>query len=145
MKKTLAYGMTAECMILAGAVQPYADDEWERCIASVEEYARVTRRPRLLVVTDGSGPTIKQRRSLDVLLDVHRNTARVAVLTPSTVARGIVTALSWFWPIYRSFPPDDLAGALSFLELPAQALPDIRRLLGELRSNVSGCITLDGL
>lgn len=145
MKKTLAYGVTAECLVLTGAIQPYADEEWDRCIAFVGEYARASRRPRLLVVTDGGGPTVQQRRSLDGLLDVHRRTARVAVLTPSTMARSIVTALSWFMPIYRSFAPDDLAGALSFLELPAQSLPDIRRLMGELRSNVNGCITLDGL
>jgi hypothetical protein len=145
MKKTLAYGVTAECLIVTGAIQPYADEEWDRCIAFVDEYARATRRPRLLVVTDGGGPTIKQRRSLDGLLDAHRRTARVAVLTPSTTARSIVTALSWFIPIYRSFAPDDLAGAISFLELPPGVIPDIRRLMGELRSSVNGCITLDGL
>ena len=145
MKKTLAYGVTAECLVVTGAIQPYADEEWDRCVAFADEYARGTRRPRLLVVTDGGGPTIKQRRSLEGLLDAHRRTARVAVLTPSTMARSIVTALSWFVPIYRSFPPDDLAGAMTFLELPMGAMSDIRRLMGELRSNVNGCITLDGL
>jgi hypothetical protein len=75
---------------------------------------------KALIVTDGGGPNAAQRRALQDRYLSKQKEYRVAVMTDSSVVRGIVTALSWFNPDIRAFPYDDgrsLPAAMSYLGL----------------------------
>src|SRR5580704_8952938 len=78
--------------------------------------------PRVLVVTEGGSPTAGQRAALSNVTDQHRNASKVAVCTDSTMARGAITALSWFLPnAYRAFSPADIDKAIAYLELTSSS------------------------
>lgn len=108
-------------VLVHAEVEPRESD-WERI---VERWGRFTRRVRsrgkqplcLVISRGGEGPNANQRRALDAINSKAR--PRVAVATGSSVARGIVTAISWFGHTeIRAFHPDDLEGALRFLGIP---------------------------
>jgi hypothetical protein len=99
---------------------------------------------KALVVTDGGGPNATQRRVLQERYLSQHKEYLVAVMTDSSVVRGIVTALNWFNPQTRSFPYDDGRGvpeAMSHLNLGLSAglrlrfeLEMLRRQLGLVRA-----------
>jgi hypothetical protein len=60
------------------------------------------------------GPT--QRAAVVDLL--KRNNARNAVVTSSTITRGVMTALGWFGLPVKAFAPTNVDGALEFLAVP---------------------------
>jgi hypothetical protein len=87
------------------------------------------------------GPT--QRADVEDLLKRHN--ARNAVVTSSTITRGVLTALRWFGLPIKAFLPSDLDGALKFLAVPqAQhndvlaTLEKLKRLHAEQHRNVGG-------
>lgn len=105
------------------------DDEWNRWIA-----LGVRREPfvkRVLVEAHGGGPTVKQRMAMRGT-DLSKN-ARIAILTESTLARGIVTAVSWFGVSLRAFPIDGHELAAQFLELTVDELKTALEVLPGLR------------
>lgn len=96
-----------------------------------------------LVITLGGGPSSKQRKDFNEML--HGRTTQCSVVTPSTVVRGMVTALGWFNPKIKSFPPNEMPLALRHikLETPEQAdwaINIVRRLLDKLDPNLKSVI-----
>lgn len=66
----------------------------------------------ILVVTLGGGPSSRQRREGNAMLARNgRKGLRVAVVSDSLLARGIVNALNLFNPGIRSFRPDAMRAA----------------------------------
>jgi hypothetical protein len=115
--------------VLHGAAP--TDPEWDRWITM--SLARVGLDQRVIVESHNGGPNAKQRKSL---ADAMRSEdVRVAVLTGSTVVRGIVTALAWLGIPLRAFPMDAHRQAAKYLELtPAEldrALAELPRLRDE--------------
>jgi hypothetical protein len=92
---------------------------------------------RILVKTDNAGPNSVQRNQLNQLAASKRTTLRVAVLSTSTLVRGIVTAFSWMGSLQiRGFGDADVAGALAYLEPSGVSVEDARRVLAEIERNV---------
>jgi hypothetical protein len=50
----------------------------------------------------------------------------------STLARGVLTALSWFQPGFHAFGPDDLYPALRWLGLDARETAEVRKLVRDI-------------
>lgn len=109
--------------LLMHAPVPPADSDWDR---TIERWGRFGRRIRaagrqpccLVVSRGGEGPNARQRRLLDEINAELR--PRVAVATASSVARGIVTAISWFGHTeIRAYQPHELEQALAFLGIAA--------------------------
>ena len=117
--------------IVYGAQTPSAD-EWARCLEMCRERTGLS--SRFVVETHGGGPDAKQRKALADLL--RHEDARVAVLTDSIVARGILTALAWLGLPQRGFAPGDLRGAASYLELSADEMQTVFEELTRLRSEL---------
>jgi hypothetical protein len=88
--------------------------------------------PRILVFSDGGGPDVVQRKALLNAVPQIRN-ARGAVLSSSTLVRGIATAFSWFTAGFRVFAPSDLPKALAWLELEKSEESTIPAIIGRLR------------
>lgn len=109
-------------LLVLGASNP-PDAEWDQWVEYIATNIAPGSGPRVLVVTEGGSPTAGQRAALSNVTDQHRNASKVAVCTDSTMARGAITALSWFLPnAYRAFSPADVDKAIEYLDLtPAKA------------------------
>jgi hypothetical protein len=89
---------------------------------------------RMLVVTEGGGPTPIQRKSMNNVLDGKE--LLTAVVTDDIVIRGTVTALSWFNKKIRSFPAASLDDALEYLDVPDAQIELVVREVDVLRSQI---------
>ncbi|HTJ83518.1 MAG TPA: hypothetical protein VL400_17480 [Polyangiaceae bacterium] len=117
------------------------DDEWELVLdhfRAMENLAEA----RALVYTEGAAPTVVQRGKLNDL--VGSRNPRIAVLTPSKIARAAGAALRWFNPRLRVFNPTDLDGALGHLEVTQTEATTLRSTLGRLAGEL-GLATLASL
>lgn len=90
------------------------NEDWDEYL---EWYKRTTAKPgaevRTLVYDRSPGPTPTQRKLLNDVTAPCK--MRVAVVTPSPLIRGIVTAMNWFKDGYKAFAPEDIHRAFEFL------------------------------
>ena len=95
---------------------------------------------RQLVFSDGGGPNAAQRAaSADLAKGVKgADKLKVGVVSRSMVVRGIVTTFRWAGFPLRSFAPEQLAQAFSFLAVSNAEAMDLCVAVEEL------CATIDG-
>ena len=125
----MAISRSERVYTLVYGVQTPSDEEWAQCVALCQE--RAGRDSRFIVETRGGGPDAKQRK---VLAEAMRDEdTRVAVMTDSLVARGILTALAWLGLPQRGFALQDLRAAGSYLELTTEELTHAATELERLR------------
>ncbi len=72
---------------------------------------------RIMPITDGGAPNTPMRAQLTEWLGGRA--VPIAVLTNSTLARGVVTAISWFNPKIRAFAPNRWRDAAEHVALTA--------------------------
>lgn len=137
--KTLAFSRMRDCLLYVGLDETPSDEDWAAYLEFLRAHARPHRLNRALVVPQRSIPTARQRRLLAEV--VARLPIRVAVLTDSLAARGVVTALSWFNPGYRCFGAAALEEALAFLGYRDEALGLVRRHALQLKAELRGGAT----
>jgi hypothetical protein len=88
------------------------NEEWGEMVRLAKQWSD---KARGLSFTDGGAPSSTQRRQTNDALGGR--TVRTAVVTPSAVARGVVTAMSWFNSELKAFAPGDLKAALRYLDV----------------------------
>jgi hypothetical protein len=115
-------------IVVYGASNP-TNEEWEEYLGEVERQGFES--TVQLIVTEGGGPDSLQRKLLNEKL--KGRSVPVAVVSRSTITRGVVTALSWFNTKIRAFMPSDFAGALRYLGVPEAQRPTLEREVNELR------------
>ncbi len=98
------------------------DKEWKVYMKVME---KLQIEDRILILSAGGGPGLMQRRELEQLTRGHKG--RVAVVTVSRAARGIVTALSWFDRNIKAFDPKQVTEAFKFLDVKAYETRGILR------------------
>jgi hypothetical protein len=107
------------------------DEEWQRYI---ETMRAITATESLLIFSWGGGPTMRQRRELEEAVSHHQG--KVAVVTESRIARGIVKAIHWTGKQIKPFGFNRRDDAFEFLGLDelqrGQALEQARALTTEL-------------
>jgi len=138
--KTAAWGKTGNVYLYVSSKRPPTDPDWNEYLAWLRETAKETpvRTELLSIVYDRStGPNASQRKQLT---DATVNwKLRVAVVTPSTVARGVVTAMNWFKKdAYEAFPPEEFDRAIKFLGVPTSAAMDVRQAVNTLIDLLDG-------
>lgn len=74
-----------------------------------------------MVVTAEGSLNAKQRDWVNKFLKSRTILPKVAIITDSTMVRGIVTALSWFNAGTKAFSPAKINDALSYLDVPIGA------------------------
>ncbi|HMJ09902.1 MAG TPA: STAS/SEC14 domain-containing protein [Polyangiaceae bacterium] len=100
-----------------GLTNPF-DEEWRAYVDDLAVNGRALK--GILVYTAGGGPNAAQRKYLAELWTRRGSMLPVALMSPSTVVRGMVTALNWVLPKpIRTFPPDQPDEAVRFLQLDA--------------------------
>lgn len=134
--KTLAFGKAAGCIVFVSGKYPLDNSEWDA-------YARFLRAELVpdannsgLIFTEGAGPTASQRQLLNEVLAPVVHNLKAAVMTSSALARGILTAMSWIYPVYQAFSPTETDEAIHFLGLPQHAAPEVKQLLYKLRAEL---------
>jgi hypothetical protein len=115
MTKTLGFDKLSGCILLVVGREAPADLEWDGYLAFLKSNLSAGSVPRLLVYTGGGAPTALQRKKLQAATEPFAKVAKIAVVTASVVARGAVTALSWFSPGHAAFSPEKMEEALAFL------------------------------
>jgi hypothetical protein len=138
----MLHGQFDETMTMVHTADAPTDEEWDAMLA----HYRAKRAPRVIVFTDGGGPTTLQRGRLNDALEGM--VVKTAVVTASPVIRGIVTALSWFNPGIKSFVPDRAALALSYLGLAAgehdRVMQQVMKLSRQLQPEGLQCVVWPG-
>lgn len=82
---------------------------------------------RMLVFTDGAGPTAQQRRELQAEFGPLLRQVRTAVVSDAVTVRFVVSMVAMFAANIRSFRVDDLPAALRFLDLDEGTVAKLRR------------------
>ncbi len=119
--------------VFAHGRTPPTDEEWD---VVLEAYSTVPdlNEARSLIYTDGAAPTVLQRGKLNDLLMGRQ--PRIAVLTPSKLARAAGAALRWFNPRFRVFNPTDYDGAMSHLEVTRDEATSLMSMLASAKADL---------
>jgi hypothetical protein len=94
-----------------------------------------------LIWSAGGGLSPRQRKQVSEVLP---KASRTAVISASTVARAMVTALHWFGVSIRAFNPTQEAAALAYLELSADEAPPVLAVSKRLRARVQAEVAQAG-
>jgi hypothetical protein len=137
--KNFVFEVVDDCIVCLGSKNPPSDAEWDAYIAALEACLKKNdHKVNIIVITRGGAPTPAQRHTLNETTARHNSSSasKVAVLTSSAIARGVVTALSWFSPVYKAFAEDDLDGAVDFLDVPSHKVFSIRGAVRALEKQI---------
>lgn len=119
-KKTLAFRFVDSSLLVLreNAVTP-RDEDWDAFLTVLEKNRDNFARLRILVRTEGGGPSAPQRKRLEKALGGRP--VRVAVVTNSVAVRFIVSSIALLNREIRTFSVDELANAYQHLRLnPAE-------------------------
>ncbi len=105
-----------------------SEEEWDECLRLLRQYPEELPNLRVLVVTDGGGPTPEQRRRLQQAL--NGVPVRVAVVSESVRVRFIVSSVALLTSRIKSFNLREFNEALRHLELDVD---EIRVAQGNIR------------
>jgi len=92
-----------------------SDEEWEETLRIVLEQWQELRQLKVLVVSDGGGPTQAQRKRLERTLE--GKPIRVAVVSDSMKVRFICSSVALFTSNLSSFKVSEMREAYSWLNL----------------------------
>jgi hypothetical protein len=128
--KTAVCRSFGDYMVFVHSEQSPSNTEWSSLMDAFRSATNL-RRIRVLVFTYGGAPNARQRAELnDVLGDVR---PLVAVVTPSTLARAVCTAIGWFQPRLRSYAPEELESAFNYLDANQDDRKVLSRMLRGMR------------
>jgi hypothetical protein len=128
---TMAHDELFGILLCVHADKAPEDAEWDRFVDACAKHPN----GRCLVWTEQAGPTPKQRNRL---AERTKNAPlKTAVCLDSTIARGIVTAVSWFNSKIQAFSKSELEAALKYLEVPSTTAQPILTHLKKMRSSLS--------
>ena len=105
-----------------------SDAEWQTVVdhhVALRAELAGTDRHRCLVVTDGGGPTSRQRAVIRAAAEDQP--VKTALVTSSRLALGIGAVIGWVNTLLKSYAPGRFARALTYLDIPEEDWP----ILGE--------------
>jgi hypothetical protein len=111
------------------------DDDWAAWIAATRRALERTGSVRVLVYSLGGGTTSKQRSEVNELFKDRPQ--RVAVMLNSRLARGAVTALSWFNPQIKAFDLEQFEDACVHLSIEGSHRLLVQRAITEMKAKLS--------
>src|SRR5258706_15753971 len=90
----------------------------------------------VLVIPDGGGPNSVQRTDFVAALGEGR--VRTAVLSGSTLVRGIVTVFNWFKVENKVFAPKEVIKALEFVSIGSASRSEVWATVENLAEQLGG-------
>ncbi len=134
--RNIAYARTDHCFVVVRGREAPTDTEFEWYLATIERALREGMPPRCLVLTEGGSPSPAQRTGLAERLALVEGAVKVAVLTDSTFARGVVSSVASSKPGYKVFGANELDQALAYLGVRPSAAVDIKAELARLTAEM---------
>lgn len=131
MRPTMMYTVIKSVAVMLHTKDNPTDAEWDETIARIDRDAG--RYTCALIITEGGGPSTMQRGQMTDGFERKGFKGKVAVVTVNRIARGIVTALSWFNPNVKAFSTVQVDAALAYLEVPAKDQDMVRNEIKRLR------------
>jgi hypothetical protein len=130
--RTVAHKLLRNLMISVHGREHVSSEQFPEVLSTFQEldYENV----RMLVVTEGGGPTPQQRREMVNAMGGREMVT--AVVSDDIFIRGVVTALSWFNSKIKSFPRSDLEGAMRYLQIPPARFDEVRAEVAALRASL---------
>jgi hypothetical protein len=110
---TMVHERSVDLFVVIHPNRPPSDDEWLAYLRSWSGHDMS--RMRTLVFTDGGGPNASQRKLATEALAGKES--MTAVVSSSSMVRGVVTALSWFNPKIKAFSPEEAPRAFDYLRI----------------------------
>jgi hypothetical protein len=106
------------------------DQEWEEMLKLMTQNPAEMELLKVLVVTDGGGPTQEQRKRLN--LAMSGKMVRTAVVSESVKVRFIVSSVALLTAKIQSFRSTEIEQAFQFLDLDAKERSVVLKNLGEM-------------
>jgi hypothetical protein len=131
--RTMGFTICERYFVSYHTAAPPTDEEWRDQLVYVD--GRMAELRGVLVVADGGGPNVVQRKQLAELF--QGKLPPVAVITESAMVRGMLVALSWFGLKQRAFAPADFEKALQFLGANGHARTVVTKAIEQLRADVA--------
>jgi hypothetical protein len=136
--RTILFREVRGCLVLVHGRDAPSEPEWSTYVETVRLYAERVRMPRFLIVTEGGAPSPAQRSTINKMAGPRYREGKVAVITSSTFARGIVMAMRLVRRNVQAFAPDDMNEALRHLDVAPSDVSEINGAVTALRSELSG-------
>jgi hypothetical protein len=114
-KKTLAVRSVESMLILRENADTPTDKDWDEFLDILVENRPRFPSLKILVMTDGGGPNMNQRKRLEKALD--KRPVRVAVVSDSARVRFIVSTIAFLNPEIRTFSRKEIDDAYEHLSL----------------------------
>jgi hypothetical protein len=128
MKACMAFRTSESLTVILQRTEPPTEGEWQAFLADFAGQDLSTL--RVLIMTDGGGPTAMQRATLKTLM--AGRSVRAAVVSDSIKVRFIVATIALINPVHHCFTGGERAKAYEFLGLTsaeqARADTTIRQL-----------------
>jgi hypothetical protein len=132
----IAYGRVGGIAVMVGGRENPSDEEWDRYIDFLEGMKTPGPLARTLAVSAGGAPTSKQRARLEQRIGEERKGSKLAVVTGSTFARGVLNSWAVVHPGYRAFAPEKIADAMRFLDVPAAVESEVEAMVAKLQADL---------
>jgi hypothetical protein len=131
-----AYDGTLQVVMSLHRYDPPTDAEWSAYLQTLADAMVALKGDkhsiRGLSISDGGGPTGKQREQLnDFMARFTGGRGTISIVTANPFVRGIIKALNVFNPEARSFSPDELAAAIDYLGLSNEQRSEVEFTLNE--------------
>lgn len=130
-RQSLSHKTVGRLMIAVHTDVPPLDVEWEDYLITTANLTNKNLVDGLLVWTDGGSPTALQRTKIHSVASVK--TLPTAIVSGSTMVRGVVKAISWFGKEINSFSPRNIEKAFEYLKLSVSQWNEIERQVALLR------------
>jgi hypothetical protein len=130
----MRWALSGSVFVIVHGPKPPTDAEYQ---ATLQAYGKHLGRFRgILIHSDGGAPNSAQRKQTTDFWE-GRNLPKTAIMTSSSIARGVMTALNWFFPQkLKAVKEGDFLTAFEYLEVPsverALAEQTVARLRNEL-------------
>ncbi|MCK6592642.1 MAG: hypothetical protein L6Q76_34230 [Polyangiaceae bacterium] len=134
MVKHLTFQVVRGCMVVVQTAEAPTEEDSAAYLKALIPYVDAVSALKVLVVTEGGAPGPAMRQQIDRIVHPHKSRTKFAIVTSSTFARGVLVAIRAINPFYRGFSPNDLEGALRYLEVPAFHVADVVRSVNALRA-----------
>jgi len=132
MSRNMVTRRLGNLLILRQNQQSPSDEEWDECLGLLSPDLDTV---RVLVITDGGGPTPEQRRRLDQTL--NGTPVRVAVVSDSVKIRFVVSSVAFLTRRIKSFSELEYTEALEHLNLDLDQRRVAQRHVREMTALVS--------
>jgi hypothetical protein len=131
----MRWELSGSVFVIVHGPQPPTDAEYR---ATVQGYGKHLGRFRsILIHSDGGAPNPAQRKQTTEFWE-SKHLPNTAIMTSSSIARGVITALNWFFPQkLKAVKDGDFPAAFEHLDVPLAERAQVEQTVARLRNELA--------